>query len=184
MAICVVLVSSTDVISIPKTGDLFRLVFDPKGRFRLHRISPEEASFKLCKVKRHEIGSKGIPYLVTHDGRTIRFPDPKVKVGDTIKLNLETNEIEDCVSLEVGSLAMITGGHNMGRVGVIQQREKHDGAIDMVYVRDSRDHTFATRENNVFVIGKAKEPLISLPKNGGIRLSVTEEYERRVLRRR
>ena len=169
-----------DVVSIPKTGDLFRLLFDPKGRYRLHRISPEEASFKLCKVVRHDIGAKGIPYVVTHDGRTLRFPDPEVKVGDTIRLNLETNEIEDVAKCEVSSLVMVTGGHSMGRVGVIQHREKHDGAIDMVYVRDSRDQTFATRLTNVFVIGHHKQPLITLPKNGGIRLSIQEEYERKV----
>lgn len=173
-----------DVVSIPKTGDLFRLLFDAKGRYRLHRISPEEATFKLCKVKRHEIGSKGIPYLVTHDGRTLRFPSPDIKVFDTIKLNLETNEIEEHVKCEVGSLVMVTAGHSMGRVGIIQHREKHDGAIDMVYVRDLRDHTFATRLTNVFVIGKHKEPLISLPKHGGVRLSVQEEYERRVSRKK
>ena len=30
----------------------FRLVYDAKGRFVVHRISKEEASYKLCKVRR------------------------------------------------------------------------------------------------------------------------------------
>ena len=32
-----------DVVSIPKTGENFRLLYDTKGRFRLHSIKDEEA---------------------------------------------------------------------------------------------------------------------------------------------
>lgn len=40
----------------------------------------EEAAYKLCKVKQHSYGKGAVPYLVTHDGRTIRYPDPDIKV--------------------------------------------------------------------------------------------------------
>jgi small subunit ribosomal protein S4e len=59
-----------DVISIEKTGENFRLIYDTKGRFTVHRISGEEAEYKLGKVKRVQLGKGGIPYLVTHDART------------------------------------------------------------------------------------------------------------------
>jgi small subunit ribosomal protein S4e len=59
-----------DVISIEKTGENFRLVYDTKGRFTVHRITDEEAQYKLGKVKRVQLGRGGIPYLVTHDART------------------------------------------------------------------------------------------------------------------
>lgn len=59
-----------DVISIEKTGENFRLVYDTKGRFAVHRITAEEAEYKLGKVKRVELGRGGIPYCVTHDART------------------------------------------------------------------------------------------------------------------
>ena len=39
-----------DVISIDKTDEHFRLVLDTKGRFVVHRISKEEAAYKLCRV--------------------------------------------------------------------------------------------------------------------------------------
>eukprot|EP00168_Porphyra_purpurea_P019406 TRINITY_DN771_c0_g1_i3.p1 TRINITY_DN771_c0_g1~~TRINITY_DN771_c0_g1_i3.p1 ORF type:complete len:160 (-),score=39.58 TRINITY_DN771_c0_g1_i3:382-861(-) len=64
-----------DVVSIERTNELFRLLYDVKGRFVLHRIAKEEAAYKLCKVKRQQIGPRGIPYVATHDGRTIRYPD-------------------------------------------------------------------------------------------------------------
>lgn len=69
-----------DVIEIEKTDEHFRLVLDTKGRFVVHRISKEEASYKLCRVKKAQFGKGGVPYVVTHDGRTIRYPDPDVKV--------------------------------------------------------------------------------------------------------
>lgn len=34
---------ATDVITIERTGEFFRLVYDVKGRFTIHRISKEEA---------------------------------------------------------------------------------------------------------------------------------------------
>jgi len=79
-----------DVITIEKTNEIFRLLYDTKGRFIAHRISEEEAKYKLGKVKRVEIGKKGIPYLVTHDGRTIRYPDPLIKKDYTVKIDIET----------------------------------------------------------------------------------------------
>ncbi|EOD21843.1 40S ribosomal protein S4, partial [Emiliania huxleyi CCMP1516] len=62
-----------DVISIEKSDEYFRLVYDIRGRFN------EEASYKLARVKKLEMGAGGVPYVVTHDGRTIRYPDPNVK---------------------------------------------------------------------------------------------------------
>ena len=59
-----------DVISIEKTGENFRLIYDTKGRYTVHRITDEEAQFKLGKVKRVQVGKGGIPYCVTHDART------------------------------------------------------------------------------------------------------------------
>jgi ribosomal protein S4E len=76
-----------DVVDLDKTDEHFRLVYDTKGRFVVHRISKEEAAYKLCKVRRLEVGKGGVPYIGTHDGRTIRYPDPEIKVraGQTIK---------------------------------------------------------------------------------------------------
>ena len=55
-------------------------MYDAKGRFVVHRITKEEASYKLCKVKRLAFGKGGIPHIGTHDGRTVRYPDPEIKV--------------------------------------------------------------------------------------------------------
>ncbi|KAJ6913326.1 40S ribosomal protein S4-3 [Populus alba x Populus x berolinensis] len=173
-----VLLSVKDV-SIPKTNESFRLLYDTKGRFRLHSLRDDEAKFKLCKVRSIQFGQKGIPYLNTYDGRTIRYPDPLIKANDTIKLDLEGNKIVDFIKFDVGNVVMVTGGRNRGRVGVIKNREKHKGSFETIHVQDATGHEFATRLGNVFTIGKGSKPWISLPKGKGIKLSIIEEARKR-----
>lgn len=36
-----------DVITIEKTGEFFRLIYDVKGRFAIHRITAEEAKVSI-----------------------------------------------------------------------------------------------------------------------------------------
>jgi small subunit ribosomal protein S4e len=169
-----------DVVTIEKTGEHFRILYDTKGRFVIHRIGDEEAKYKLCKVKKLQIGSKSIPFVVTHDGRTIRYPDPLIKVNDTVRVNLETGKVEAFSKFEVGNIAIVTGGHSMGRVGVITNRERHPGGFDIVHLKDARDQTFATRIGNVFVLGEQGQAWISLPKSNGIKLSIAEERDQRL----
>jgi len=78
---------SMDVVSIEKTNEHFRIIYDTKGRFQPHRIDAKEAGFKLCKVVQKKIGKSKIPYIVTHDSRTFRFPHPDIKINDTVKVS-------------------------------------------------------------------------------------------------
>ena len=108
-----------------------------------------------------------------------RYPDPVINESDTVMVDIATNKITDRIKYDAGSLVMITGGRNRGRVGVIQRREKHKGAIEIVHVKDAGGHEFATRSSNTFVIGEGNKPMISLPKGKGLRLTIVEELERR-----
>jgi len=168
-----------DVITIKKTGELYRILYDVKGRFVLRNINADEAKFKLCKITKKAVGPNKIPYIVTHDGRTIRFPKPDISVYDTVKLDIATGQVIDQVRFEAGNLCMITSGNNVGRVGVIVHRDRHIGGFDIVHIRDARGHTFATRIGNVFMIGNGKSPLISLPREKGIALTPLEERQHR-----
>jgi len=169
-----------DVVSIPKTGENFRILYDIKGRFQPHSIDVNEAGFKLCKVTKKTLGKNKIPYVVTHDGRTIRFPHPDIKINDSLKLNLSTNEVDGLIKLENGSSVFCTGGNNIGRVGVLQHIEHHPGSYEIAHVKDSTGNTFATRLSNIFAIGAGKDTQISLPRGKGIRLSLIQERDQRV----
>lgn len=131
-------------------------------------------------MKSRHIGTKKIPFLTTHDGRTVRYPDPMIHVNDTIQLDIASGKITDHIRFESGNLVMITGGRNLGRVGTVVNREKHPGSFEIVHVKDSNGHMFATRLTNVFIIGKGAKAYISLPKGKGIKLSVAEERDKRM----
>jgi len=169
-----------DVIQIEKNNENFRLIYDVKGRFTVHRITPQEAKYKLCRVRKVKMGPKMVPFLFTSDGRTIRYPDPLIKVNDTIRVDVNTNKIIDFIKFETGNQCMVTGGRNTGRVGQIMNIERHHGSFDIVHVRDAGGHTFATRLNYIFVIGKGMKAMVSLPVGSGVRMT---EWEQKMKKR-
>jgi small subunit ribosomal protein S4e len=169
-----------DVIQIDKTKENFRLLYDTKGKFVLHKIHKEESSYKLCRVRKIMRGPKGTPYALTHDGRTVRYPDPDVKPHDTVRIDLETNKVLDHLKFELGSTVMLSGGNSTGRVGTIISREKHPGSFEIIHIKDAAGHTFATRLQNVMVIGQGGKPWVSLPKGNGIKLNIIEDRSARM----
>jgi len=165
-----------DVLSIEKTGENFRLLYNTKGKFVLNKVDESETDFKLLKVRKAQIGPKGIPYISSHDGRYVRYPHPEIKANDVVKFNLKTKKIEETIKFGVGNLVMIVGGRNLGRVGILKTIEKHPGSHTIIHVEDLAHRTFATRLDNVFSIGQDQNgSLISLPKGNGIKLSILEE---------
>uniref|UniRef100_A0A2I2ZJ38 40S ribosomal protein S4 n=1 Tax=Gorilla gorilla gorilla TaxID=9595 RepID=A0A2I2ZJ38_GORGO len=151
-----------DAISIDKTGENFHLIRDTKGRFA-------EAKYKLCKVRKIFLGTKGIPHLVTHD------------VNDTVQIDLETGKMTDFITFDTGKPYMVTGGAHLGRVGVIPNRERYPGSFDVVHVKDTSGNSFGTRVSNIFTIGKGNKRWISLPRGKGIRLTIAEERDKRLV---
>jgi small subunit ribosomal protein S4e len=165
---------------MPQSEDRFRLLYDLNGRFVLHKISTEEAKFKLCRVMSEGVQAKGVPYINTHDGRTIRYPDPLIKANDTIKVDLSTGKVTDFIKFEVGNTVMVTKGRNTGRIGTLITVERHEGSFDIVHVRDIENNTFATRVSNVFTVGKGSKfenALISLPRGDGVKRTIFEKRD-------
>lgn len=174
-----------DVVSIPKTKENFRLMYDAKGRYVPLKISSEESKYKIGKVVQSRLGPKGVPFIVLHDGKTLRYPDPDTKVGDTVKVDLETMRPVGLTKFEIGCQVYVTGGRNRGRIGTLVGRDRHPGMFDIVHIKDAKDETFATRLGNAFVIGEggSNKPMVSLPKGKGVKLTIAEERDRRVAAR-
>lgn len=163
-----------DVITVAKTNESYRLLYDVKGRFSLTKVKEAESKFKLLKIKSKGVGPNKVPYVVSHDSRTIRFPNPEINEGDTVKYDLEKNQVVEWYKNEPGHLAYITAGNNVGRVGQIVHVEHHLGGYDIVHVKDGQGKTFATRSSNAFVIGN-KKASITLPEGDGNYLNIIEE---------
>merc|ERR1712099_75725 len=115
------------------------------------------SNVKLVKVKRRTMGPNKVPYVVTHDARMIRFPNPDISAFDTLKLNLTTGAVEQVLKLDTGKNVLVTGGANRGRVGQIVNRTRLQGAFDM--------------------IGDKDKSLITLPRDQGLKKTIIEEQE-------
>jgi small subunit ribosomal protein S4e len=153
----------------------YRVVYDIKGRFKLQKITDAaNAKFKVCAIRKQATTKKGVPYIVTHDGRTIRYPNPEIKVRDSVKLNIETGEIVKVVKFAPGNMLTIIKGKNCGRVGTYVHIDRHPGSFDIVHMKDSAGQEFVTRKEYVFVIGEGSTPMFKLPKRQGVKLTVLQ----------
>merc|ERR1739842_249941 len=56
------------------------------------------------------------------------------------------------------------------------------GAFDICHIRDAKDHKFATRKDNIFIIGAGSKPMISLPKTKGIKYTIIQDRAHRLQR--
>ncbi|KAI4290737.1 small subunit ribosomal protein S4e [Pancytospora philotis] len=162
-----------DVITVKKTNQHYRLLFNVNRKFKIHKISSEEAQFRLTKVT-----SKGVdvsvPYTRTLDGYNFRFVDPAVGVSDTVKVDIKTNKVVDYIKFEADKIAYVYSGSNMGRVGVIKRVEKlRDGKV-FVYLTDANNKNFTVLESKAIVIGDSNALWMSLDEGAGIKY---DEFE-------
>ena len=169
-----------DVISIPKMNVSYRVLYDHKGRFVFVKLKEKEAQWKLCRIQKKAVGANKVVYLVTHDGRTLRFADPSIEVNDTIKFNLKTNEVMESFKMKTGNVVFVMNGNNRGRVGVVQHINKFAGNNDLITIRDSEGHTFTTRVAYVIVVGKGSKPVITLPRDQGLRGNIIDDQLKRM----
>lgn len=164
-----------DVLSIPKSGENFRILYNVAGRFILHPISAEEAKFKISVVRKRAIGKKNIPVVYTLDGGSYQFCDQEIIPGDSVKVDLESGRITEFLHLEVGHVALTRRGKNMGCVGVITNIEQKGLNEFVVTLKDKNGRVFATQKKNLILIGKDENLWVDLPEDKGVKLSVLDQ---------
>ena len=162
-----------DVIEIVDTGEAYRFLPYPVGFFTLHRIPGEEALVKPVRIEDKTTVKGGHVQLNLHDGRNIlvRVKDPRKPVEDVYKtmgtliITLPDQSIKEYYQFEEGSIAIVIGGRNVGRVGRIIDVQRGWGRRrSIVTLEDSTGNMFQTSMDYVFVIGREK-PAIYLPED-------------------
>lgn len=151
-----------DVFRIPRIGKSWRILYDQKGYLSFHEIDEEESKYKLAKIVGKQPFKGGKFQLSFHDGKTIVGDFGDVQVDDTIKVSLPDLEVQDWISCQEGSLALIIGGRNVGRKGKIKEIIEIEGPSSNRFVIGSEGEEFQSPEQYIFVIGE-EESKISLP---------------------
>ena len=148
-----------DVISIPEIEEHYRVLLDSKGRFRLVKITEEEAKWKLSRIENKTVVKGGKLQLNMHDGRNILVEEDDYKTGDTLKISVPEQEIMEKIPLKKGYLALITGGMHAGEIAEIDEVIITRSPMpNIVKLKE-----FSTIKPYVFPIGKDK-PIVELPK--------------------
>lgn len=151
-----------DVVQIPSSEEVYRVLPDLKGRLTLHPISKENEGFKLCKITNKTTIKEGKIQLNLHDGRNV-IVEESFSAGDVVSLKVPDQEITDNFKFEEGALVLITGGKHIGEIGTINEININKSSNpNTVVVENNKKENFLTLKDYAFVIGKDK-PEISLP---------------------
>lgn len=126
-----------DRISISEIGKYYELVFEDK-KFVLKEIDKGKALKKVCKVIRKKILNKNKMQIGLHGGRTFLVEKEKIKVGDSVILNLESNKIEKIIAIEKGANCVIIRGKNIGKTGKIIELEEGKKKSAIVECKDGK----------------------------------------------
>jgi small subunit ribosomal protein S4e len=146
-----------DAIEIPKLNKAYRMVSTSRG-LSLIEIPKDEAKLKLCRIKDKTITKGGILQLNLHDGKNILIEDKKVKynTGDSILIQVPEQKITKHLRMDKGSIAMITGGQNIGRIAkvkdIIIRRTREPNKI----ICEEKEKEFEAIVDYVFVVGENK----------------------------
>lgn len=122
-----------DIVSIPDTGENFRVLPIYRRGLDLVEIPREESSFKLCKIAGKMHVSGGQLQITLHDGRNIRFKEVTDTVRsymtkDTLKISIPSQVILSHLKLEEGKYGLLVKGPKQGLHGKIIEIRK-----DVVY---------------------------------------------------
>ncbi len=153
-----------DVVSLPAVGQHFRILLNQLGKLVPHPVEAQEVSFKLCRVERKKSIAGGKVQVGLHDGRTLLLKEPhELRPRDVVKLSLPHQEVLQVVPFREGSLALITGGKNVGKVGkIVKILELRSIQPNTAVLEGRGGERLETIVSNIFVIGE-EAPLISLP---------------------
>lgn len=151
-----------DILSIPKTGENYRILLDTKGRLTLHPISAEDAEFKLAKIVNKSTIKGGKTQLNLHDGRNVIVEEDNYSAYDVVSLNIPEQEIKENFEFGEDVVVLVTGGKHTGELGKIQEViVDQSSKANTVIIEKANKDTFLTLKDYAFVIGK-DEPAIDL----------------------
>jgi len=174
-----------DIVSIPRTGENFRMILDNKGRYYARPIDEKESEWTVIRIVKKFTAMFGRVNCVAHNGWTLSYPHPDIMINDSVKVLIKDKqnpEKQEVIKFKVGAEALCTGGRNKGRIGIISHRTKIPAQQDIVRLTDTTGSVFSTQLRNLFVIGdgKSKAFVGYDGRNNGLRKTIMEERVERM----
>lgn len=146
-----------DVITIPKTGTYCRMLLNNKGKLTVVSIPEPNSHWIMCKVRGKTIVSGGKFQLNLSGGRNVLLNANAYHTGDSVKLNLDSNEIIGGYPLAEGAVALVTAGRHSGKILTVKEYIEVKNPKSNIVTFQSGEETV---KDNVFVIGTGKPEII------------------------
>jgi small subunit ribosomal protein S4e len=146
----------SDVITIPKTNDNYRLIIDSDGILKPVPISKEDSKLEVLKI----IGKghiRGKTQLNLMNGLNVFFEKQHYKVGDSLLITIPDHIVKEHLALEKGALVLLYKGKHIGKIGTLQEISQKSVIVK------TGDNVYETKREYVVVVGKDK-PVIKMTK--------------------
>ncbi|MAF35562.1 30S ribosomal protein S4e [archaeon] len=149
-----------DVITIKDQDEHYRVVLNDHNQLVLQKIPEKQATLKLCKIVGKTIIKKKKIQLNLHDSKNVITTDDKIKVGDSIVLDLKTGKIKEHFVFEKGNSLYLTGGKHPGVIGFLEGEKKQVGLQPDVLLVKAKEDVFETAKQFAFIVGKGAPALV------------------------
>jgi len=110
-----------DLIELPETKKVYRVVIDSKQRIALKGLDAKAEKARICKVTGKKIGKKGVMQLTFNDGTVLLEKKTKLNCMDSAKLSVPEKKILAELALAEGSLAYLLKGKSAGEVARVKK---------------------------------------------------------------
>jgi small subunit ribosomal protein S4e len=147
-----------DVVSLPSSGEIYRVLPEQGGRLKLLAIPEEESKTKLCSITGKTTQRGGKVQLNLHDGKNlvITSEQDNYNVHDVLEITLPEKEIREHIEFKEMQQALIIGGRSQGAQGILIGFGPEPGWKKTATIRTSEGDDIRTLAKYVFVVGSNK----------------------------
>lgn len=149
------LVGFMDLISLPETKEVYRVLLNQKGRLVASKVVAKESSQKLSKVTGKKVIGKD-KIQINLGSRNILLKENKYKVGDSLLLEVPSQKVLESFSLDKGNAILIIGGKHIGEQGIL---ERVGG--QRILFKNEEGKLITTLKQYAFILGKSN-PAINM----------------------
>jgi len=142
-----------DVVEIPLSHEAYRLLINEKNL--LYAKKTKQPKEKIVRIQKKTILKKGLMQLNLSDGRNLLVKKDSYKTGDSLLLEIPSQEIKEHLVFEKQAWVYLLRGNHVGSIGTVEDIK---GSIVKVMINKEK---IETPKAYALVIGKTK-PAIEL----------------------
>jgi len=145
-----------DIVSVEGLEQDYRVFYDEKGRLAVKEEKKSDKKSKYCKIKDKKKSKGGRIQLTTNDGRSIFVEKGEFNAGDSIEIELPSQNILNTLKFEKGAKIAIIGGKHSGIYGTVSKIKPGSMKSKSIIKIKSGSKEFETTAENAFVVGEEK----------------------------